>query len=398
MLTKDLLKYKFKDGKFIPSKLDKSEPKFCGLANELIEIYANGLGKTFKGLDLKAQKIKFRQQYIIDGFKKLIIDRCEWEEPSEDTKNFRWEVFHHANEVWEIQNFQSLEEYREIVAGEYQMEANELSEHLYCDLKEFRKLTKAPSYSANELIDRYNCAQIQGLLMRALNLKIKVQDASVNNRRKLFQSLKFLQLIADDIEENKSQFSFELSGPMSIFDSGQTYGVKMAIFFLFLLRMDKFELKAEVEFKDREQKGMLEVNENTIDKLKNSEYSGYYPEELTIISKTLEEKYKGLSVGEGTDWINLGHQNYSFPDLTIKVDNKNYYIELFHKWHKHQLAKRLDLLSRQSYEGYKIGVDRTLSKSKEMKDVLEKSSWFKENGFVFNGFPTETGLKKILQL
>ena len=53
-----------------------------------------------------------------------------------------------------------------------------ISETLYADLPDFKILSDYKKMIEDALIHRYNCAQIQGLLLRSKKITFKVEGAS----------------------------------------------------------------------------------------------------------------------------------------------------------------------------------------------------------------------------
>src|SRR5206468_545270 len=107
-------------------------------------------------------------------------------------------------------------------------------------LKDFTPL------AAEALLHRLNCAQVQGLLIYALDVRVTMVGSSLAERRRFFRCLKFQRLLSE-IQEQEGAFSVSLSGPLRLFQNTQSYGIRLANFFPYILQMPKWELEAEVK-------------------------------------------------------------------------------------------------------------------------------------------------------
>ena len=60
-----------------------------------------------------------------------------------------------------------------------------ISETLYADLPDFKILSEYKKMGEDTLIHRYNCAQIQGLLIRSKKITFLVKGASYSSKKKI---------------------------------------------------------------------------------------------------------------------------------------------------------------------------------------------------------------------
>ena len=89
-----------------------------------------------------------------------------------------------------------LETYRKTLAGFIGSKAENLSQKLYADLPPFQQVLKFRKITGEGLLHRYNCAQVQGLLLRSESITVKLPDSSAASMRQLLKYLRFNKLLA----------------------------------------------------------------------------------------------------------------------------------------------------------------------------------------------------------
>jgi predicted nuclease of restriction endonuclease-like RecB superfamily len=187
----------------------------------------------------------------------------------------------------------------------------------------------------------------------------------------------------------------ELSGPLSLFDQGQNYGMRIANFFPHILNFAEFQLDGEVKWQNEIYQFYLDQKCAIKSHYKNQER--YIPSELTACLDLFNQRYKGVKAEIGDGFVHIGRESYCFPDiaLTYLDSGRAIYIELFHRWHASQLKSRIAALAKNPVEDLRIGVCKSLAK--ELNSVLEGSEWFHKNGFWFRDFPTAQSLSGLLK-
>ena len=101
----------------------------------------------------------------------------------------------------------------------------ELEPSLYADLKSQQALTGFAPCQPRWLLDRYNVALAQAVLLRASELTVHLRNQSPRRYRALFRKIKFFRLL-HRIERapDGDGYSIHLDGPLSLFRSSQRYG------------------------------------------------------------------------------------------------------------------------------------------------------------------------------
>lgn len=399
MLTKDHLLYKRKKGSVIPSFLDPGNVAIQDKANLLVDLFDECQNKSQSEIKDEVSECLDQYDAVSSAFEKLLLDRCEFESPDESISEKRWDLILLAERLREEKIFSSLEDYRAAISEHSNQTLNEISTSLYSDLPECRKLIAYKKITAEDLIHRYNCAQIQGLLIYSKKVLIIFDNISNSDKRSLFRRLKFHQLLVE-VKKNEP-LEVELSGPLSLFDNGQKYGIKLANFFPYLLHLNSFKLISKVLLKQGEFE--LEIDQ-TCGIKSHYRYSGaYIPEEFEHVVRSFNSKVDGMEMSVGDDFLNIGRQSYCFPDFSVsgKKLTKPIYIEIFHKWHKSQIKNRvLSFLKLAKKPRLVFGVCKTIEKDNDFAKIVGENQDIANHIFYFRDFPSskqiEKGLKNIM--
>ena len=102
--------------------------------------------------------------------------------------------------------------------------------------------------TAQRLIDRYNVALAQAVLLRSVLVTVEVRNEKPARYRQLFRQLKFHRLlyrVEGDMDEG---YVFHIDGPLSLFSATNKYGLQMALFLPALLHCHDFRLDAELRW------------------------------------------------------------------------------------------------------------------------------------------------------
>src|SRR5262249_13451453 len=135
------------------------------------------------------------------------------------------------------------------------MTADQVEHGLFADLKSEQQLIKFNDLSAERLLQRYNVALAQGVLLRSTAVTVQIRNEPPQRYRQLLRAIKFHRLIADIERIGPYSYRLKLDGPFSLFSATQKYGLQLALFLPALLQCHDFELEAEVRWgSDRKEK------------------------------------------------------------------------------------------------------------------------------------------------
>ncbi len=389
MLTKEHLTFRIRNGRAVPQFLPVDDAKVRGVAADLLAVFEGAEGLSLG--ELEEQAADAADGDVGAALSKLLLDSCETEEDDGQVAASRWESLLKA-EALRTQRA-SREEFQQKMAG--------VGSRLYADLPACRRVRSYKVMDPETLLHRYNAAQVQGLLLRARRVVIRLRSTDLAERRELFRQLRFHRLLGEvrplAATKTKAQgLEVELSGPLSLFDQATTYGLRLANFFPRVLLLADWELEADVHVKNREL--VLKVDASTGLKSHYRERRPYIPEELTALIDQFNERHGPTwRMSAANDFVHVGKESYCFPDLAVEgKSGQIFHVELFHRWHSAGLAGRLQALEKHPESSLCLGVSKSLLKDPALDEALKASRHFAKSGFYFSEFPTPKAVAELL--
>src|SRR5215212_8176269 len=260
-------------GRLIPHRLSPDDGRVLDVAAELCDLYAAHVGLPRSGLQRElalgeeelGPGLDARRGFrIVRALSKLLEERTGWVAPTEaDPYTLRTRVFELAAALPEppaeergLLEAPTRGDVLSQVALETGVEDPEAS--MYADRQGAQLLGEFDRPAPEELVRRYNVAQIQGVLYSARDLVVDLDEGA--DARLVFHYVKFLGLIYD-LEPLASGDRLSLDGPLSIFGATRKYGLRLAQFLPGLLLTSPWKLSANVDWKGRE--AVLELDSET---------------------------------------------------------------------------------------------------------------------------------------
>ncbi len=407
MLTKDLLRYKIQSGQIYPQFVDPNDNKLLAISAQLISVFEESPDKKRSTL-LEASK------HVIDstsgtlvvkrGLEKLLLDRTKFDTtPNEGLIAFRQKLFTDTSQLLSQEQFQNYADYQrkvlQIVENESLPKDGELGDRLYADLPSGQRVLSFRTFSPEHGLHRYNTAQVQGLLLHCNSLTLKLTDSMTAELRQLFKYLRFNQLLSTirkEKTENEDLFQITVDGPLNLFFKTKRYGMNLANFFVAVLHQSKWELTAEIQFRNK-RSSRLCLDESCGIKPISQQFLAYIPEDIQLFQEMLRNKTDDWQIRPGSQFLPLAGDFYCFPDYQlIHTSGVEVAIELFHPWHQVHLLARLNTLAEQTGTPLILGVSKELEKKPIIADALEASAYFSRCGFTFRDIPTMGALLPIL--
>jgi len=414
VLTKDLLCFRTKSGKIQPKFIDTTAPKFLKIAFELTELFSKSVGEVRGTLENRSKQVLegFTLGVAVGrGLEKLLIDRTEFDTESKNkVLELREKVFRNSSSLMRKHEHSGaydsystekdiLESYRKVLAGSIGISSEKLSDQLYSDLPPFQKVMKFRNITGEALLHRYNCAQVQGLLLRSEKIKLKLSESSSASLRQLLKYVRFNKLLAKISFDHKKRKSIDMQidGPLSMFLQTQKYGLNLANFFPAVLHQQEWELNATVRI-HKNRTYILQLDQSCDIRSHLRQFLAYVPEEIQKLGQQLAKKLPDWKLSSSNDFVPLSGENMCFPDYLLKhISGKKVSLELFHNWHSTPLLNRLSQLEAQNVAPLLIGINRSLLKNKDVANQLESSSYFSRFGFLFRDVPTAAMLLPRLE-
>ena len=411
MLTKDLLQYKTKKGQILPQFVNPADNQLLAIAEQLIAVFEESPDKPRATL-LETSK------HIVDstpgapivkrGLEKLLLDRTEFDTtPNEELIAFRQKLFTETSRLLSQEQFENHADYQRKVLGtiaeeplsEIASTEEDLAAKLYADLPSCQPVLAFRTLSAEHLLHRYNTAQVQGLLLHSDTLTLKLTDSMTAELRQLFKYLRFNQLLST-IRKEEELYQISVDGPLNLFYKTKRYGMNLANFFVAVLHQPRWELTAEIQFRNKQPRNSgwrLSLDESCGIKPITQQFLAYIPEDIQLFQTMLRNKTDDWQIRPGSQFIPLPGDLYCFPDYQlVHKSGVEIAIELFHPWHQGHLIARLNTLAEQTDVSLILGVSRELEKKPFIAEALMASAYFSQFGFIFRDVPTIRTLLPIL--
>ena len=244
------------------------------------------------------------------------------------------------------------------LAVEHDVSPEAIERGMFSDLKEEQRIQSCDAPSPEWLLNRYNVALAQGLLLHATEVRVQLPALRPEQARPLFRQIKFRQLM-HRIQRNDEGYLLILDGPLSLFRLSTRYGMGLAQFLPALLHIDgPWKLEAEVKWK-RRYRSMTLTHEDGL--RSHTEPTGAW---VSREEEWFEERFAATE----TDWqlerggalVNLGGEAVLVPDFTLRHNGRVAMIEIVGMWRKAYLKSRIQLLERHSVDNLVLAVSKNL--------------------------------------
>lgn len=392
MLTKDLLQYRIRQGRAHPSFVDVADPALLELAAEFIALIDASMGTERAEIEqrLAARASAFERAKVGHGLVKLLLDRIAFEEPSEDARTIRSETFNKGAEALRgLSDDATPEDWERAVSSAFANVAERRST-LYADHPNERLAIDWRPVDATALLNAYNLALVQGLVMRARRVTVHARCPDVLRVRKVLRWLKFCRLVAD-VTPKDDDWSIDVEGPAEILSMSRKYGLQLAVFVAVVPVFERWTLSAELDFAHGKPV-RLELDERS-PLVAPIHALGHVPEEIDVIARKLEDADWQVDLTPTPRVVGLGAA--CVPDLTVvhRATKAQLWVEFFHRWHRGALERRLRELGQKPEPRLLIAVDDALLNDEAMRAQVTSHP----QAMTFKGFPSERKLKALLE-
>ncbi len=350
MLTTAHLNAKVVRGVIKPAYLPPGDKATLALAEELIAIYRMSIGRPKGQLQdaLRGALGTGRAALVGKGLAKLLEDRCTLEVDSPaDPVDVRRKLFEYAAIHFPVtpggrHRTTPRQDALEAVGRELGLEPGQVERAMYADLPSAR-IVRCPSLpGARWLIDRYNVALAQAVLLRATQVRIRLHDGTPAVVRRLFQYIKFFRLMYRSRPHPDGGYEIDVDGPLSLFKSSNKYGLQLAELVPALLLCPDWTLEATVLW------GRERV-ERRFSLSSTQGLRSHYPargthalREIAWLRERLEKIESPWRIENTSAILDLGGQDICIPDAVLRhTDGRIAYLEVIGFWRRSSLERLL---------------------------------------------------------
>ena len=367
MLSSNLIRVRVQKKELRPHFVRTGDAKYQERAEELIAIFREGIERqsTREQLaqavdDLIGDGIEHKR---IRGLAKVAADHSEFgAEQSIAPSELREQLFERVG--MNPSRAQAVRSYREL-GEELSIAPEDIKRLLYADRKKEQVVVSCDVPSGDWLLNRYNLALVQALLLRCSEMTVTLKAPSPERSRQLFRTLKFHGLM-HQLEPTPEGFQLQINGPASLLRLNTRYGMALANWFPNLVLQEcDWKVEACVHWTRRNLRKQMEINSE--DGLRS-----HYRDQGAYVTQTeswFQERFEALDCGwsirrEGTP-LDLGGESVVIPDFCFEKEGRRAYLEILGFWRKGWLKKRMKLLEAQGPGNLVVAVSTKLAGSKE---------------------------------
>jgi uncharacterized protein len=346
------------------------------LAELVIEAARASIGESRDDLHAEWASIGVvpREKRLLAGLEKLVEDACEFEVPDGvEAAEVRRDVFTRSAEARKAGTFVRANVLAEVAAARG-VTPDELEGAMFADLRGAQRLRAYEAGTAEELVQEYERAQIQAILLRAVRVVCDVRCASSDGYKELFHKLKFRRLMHRISELPEGGYRLEIDGPFSLFQSVAKYGLELALMLPALEACDSLELVAEVRWGER---GVLEYR-HTGGRAERRERAAPVRTEVEELATALAAAGPDWEIAPSARVLDLPGLGVCVPDLALRRrrDGAEVLVELLGFWSRDGVWKRVELAQRGLNARLLFVVNARLRVSEEVLDETSAATLY----------------------
>jgi hypothetical protein len=371
MLTGNLVRVRTSKSRVIPLYLKRDDPMWLEVAESLLLIFREAVGTTRGEVETEIDEMLGDDPKTLAhrGLAKVLEDRAEFEMVADvPPEELREKVFTAAAEERKRLKAEGRREpFRRDqilsdVAASIGIEPAKIATSLFADLKDEARMLTFDDLSAQRLVDRYNVALAQAVLLRSTLVTAEVRREKPARYRQLFRWLKFHRLL-HRVEGSMAQgYTLHIDGPLSLFSSTTKYGLQMAMFLPALLLCEDFRLDAELKWGPKREPRTFHL-ESTDGLVSHYSDSGTYtPPELNAFVERFRQVAPSWDVSESTEVVELGREGVWVPDYKFvhRGSNTDVFVDVLGFWKRSSVERLTRLLPKHGPPRYVLAISEKL--------------------------------------
>lgn len=388
MLTGKQVRVRFARDHIVPQYLDTDDPQWLDVAGQLLEVFRGRAGATRGELETEIEELfgDLPQPLIHNGLAKLLEDRCDFETQSDlPPPEVRDAVFIAAAKrrqavLESVGQAFSRDEIIKQASNALKTEPAQIEASLFADLKSEQRLVTFHDTTSRRLLERYNVALAQAILLRATGLDIILRGETPIRYRQLFRQIKFHRLICEvqrlsDPEASakgmrksfahasgSDAYRLRLDGPLSLFSATQKYGLQLALFLPTLLLCRDFYLKAKLRWGAERKEKVFHLSSKDGLVSHQAETGAFVPPEVPMFVEMFRKKVADWEISEETEIISLG-KSFWIPDyrLVHRASGKVVLLDILGFWRRSSVEKHLQLLREHADRPFIVALSEQLN-------------------------------------
>jgi predicted nuclease of restriction endonuclease-like RecB superfamily len=350
LLTADLVRARRRGDELKLQPLDKDgRAEALELSKALLALAEAHVGKTRAELEEVVDAVvgEAKDRKLAEGLAKLVWDRCELAEAVPiDPEELRHDVFTVSQAMWartgEGEPFQRAA-VMQAIADARGLAVDDVERGLYADLREAHVVTEVARISPVRLVEAYELAQGQAVLLRAVRVAVDIKAAHPGAYRTLFKKLKFLRLLYTITPRAKGGYRLELDGPFSMFESSTRYGLALALALPAIRELDHWSLDAEIRW-GTERRALRCKLEGT--GMGERDEAPHVSDEVQAVIDAIADSGSPWRAQASTALLDLPGHGVCVPDLTLThaQSGAEVHVEVMGYWSRDAVWRRVELV------------------------------------------------------
>lgn len=392
MLPSELLIYQYRGHDIIPKRLALNASNRAQAKN-LIRLFQQSQGKTRAELQRRLQVLEgdHVDYRVKRGLSHLLSTAyCTFEMVAPlDPANLRQRTFEFAANVAPRPQATRATLETLAVAMEKELDRDIQPEHiqawLYADLPEHHVLTHFEQPTSDNLLQRYNLSQAQGVFYRSSHLTVNVHRNDPGEYKLMFKYLKLFGLMAYIEGDTEHGFTLTIDGPNSLFKPSTRYGLAIAKLLPAMLHVKKWDLLATLIPRSGTASGRTTYRYRLAS---DCGLVSHYPPGKPYDSM-VEQAFASRWAKTRTDW-QLEREvdliplpgSVMIPDFRLlHPDGRAFLLEIVGYWRPEYLRKKFAQLRRANRQDLIVAISERLNLDRagiDLKHLPARVVWFKE--------------------
>lgn len=376
MLTSNLIRVRFARDRIVPQFIKADDANLLQVAETLLDLFRAHQGDSRGELQEEIDEFfsGFPQPLVPKGLAKLLEDRCTFEvqadHPPEELREKVFSLAAHARRRKIGDCFDRNQVLNE-ASAQLGLEAGLIDAGLFADLKSEQRLVEFNDISAERLLQRYNVALVQAILLRATRVTVHLRGESVGRYRQLFRRMKFHRLLCEIDSAGPGAYTLRLDGPLSLFSATQKYGLQLALFLPTLLLCASFELEADLLWgpERKPRKFHLTHKDGLVSHAQDA--GSYTPPELVMFADLFRKKITTWDLQPDPEIVPLA-RGFWVPDFVLvhRSTGRSLYLEILGYWRRSSVERQLQMLREQIREPFLLALSEQLHIEEESLEDL----------------------------
>ena len=259
------------------------------LAQNVIDFMKSAVNQNMDYIDRgrKEIEVRSRNHKVIRGLFLITERMAKFKSPSKlDAYEVRKKIFSRS-QLPVLDDSERKKVFLEI-AKEMKTDVSALENAMYGDKESEQVLVEAPQPNPEELCRDFNMEQVETILMHSVSMDVR----GMKDWHSVLRRIKTLGLLCTIRTDENGIDSISVSGPMSILEGSERYGIRLARLFRTICREARWEMEASIMLKERDAKGKKAYTFRAGDEM--SDYFPDFPEELDAPDSRFPVRFNAL--------------------------------------------------------------------------------------------------------